>query len=239
MLTESNIIEESVRIPGPGRELEGLLVYPAADASCSALIAGPHPYLGGDMRNNVVSSLLKTLASQGSVALAFNYGGVGASEGGPADWPSTMSAFWKDGAFKEEDDWVDDVGSAMTALKQWCDLPQVLIGYSFGCWAVARHLRETHIEAVVFISPNPSRHDFAELSACPAPLLLIHSDNDFTCSVPDMVKWSESIREPKTRVQLPASEHFFRGHESVVATSVLEFLQQNHLLGSERREQLA
>ena len=232
MLTDSTLTEERVRISGKGRELEGLLAYPAVDARCAALIAGPHPYLGGDMLNNVVSTLVKALASQGSVTLAFNYGGVGASEGGPTDRPSTMSEFWKHGTFQAEVDWIDDAGSAIASLRQWCDLPLVLIGYSFGCWAVARNLQQSCIEAVVLISPNPTQHDFEGLSSCPAPLLMVHSDNDFTCSVPAMMTWFESIREPKTRTQLPASEHFFRGHETAVATTVLAFLKHHRVLGS-------
>ena len=119
MLTESTIIEEIVHIQGKGGALEGLLVYPDAAATCATLVAGPHPFLGGDMRNNVVSVLAKTLASEGSVTLAFNYGGVGGSEGGPADWSSTMSAFWKNGTFEEERDWLNDAGSAIAALRRW------------------------------------------------------------------------------------------------------------------------
>lgn len=233
MLTETTIIEESVGIQGRGRMLEGILAYPADHTGCSALIVGPHPFLGGDMRNNVVNSLLKALASRGAVTLAFNYGGVGASEGGPADWPSVISTFWKEGAFPEENDWADDAGSAIAALRQWCDFPPVLIGYSFGCWTVVRNLEGLCAKAIVLISPNPKQHGFDELSSCPSPLLLIHSDNDFTYSVSEMMTWFELIREPKMRIQLSASEHFFRGHEMEVTAAVLEFLQHHQVLGSE------
>lgn len=230
MLTDIAVIQENVRIQGPGGMLEGLLAYPTERVSCSALIAGPHPFLGGDMGNNVVTALLNALASQGAVALAFNYGGVGGSEGGPADWPAIMSAFWKDGTFKEEHDWASDTGSAITALRQWCDLPPLLIGYSFGCWTLVGNLRDSGAQAIVLISPNPRQHAFDPLSACPVPLLLIHSDNDFTCSVSQTIAWAESIREPKTRIQLSAGEHFFRGHEEEVTGTVLKFLRRHNIL---------
>ncbi len=230
MLTATGFVEENVRIQGCERMLSGLLAYPDVGADCCALIAGPHPFLGGDMRNNVVSSLSKALTSRGTVTLAFDYGGVGSSEGGPADWPSVMSTFWTKGSFNEEHDWADDAGSAIAALSQWCDFPPVLIGYSFGCWTVVKNLQGSGVKAIVLISPNPKQHSFEELSACPVPLLMLHSDNDFTCGISELMAWYESIREPKMRIQLPAGEHFFRGHETEVATTVLEFLQHHDIL---------
>jgi len=237
MLTEDRIIEETVRIQGSKRVLEGNLAYPCEQASCSALIAGPHPFLGGDRNNNVVRSLSDALASRGMVALSFDYGGVGGSEGGPENRPAAMSAFWKDGAFGEEESWVDDTGSAMASLRQWSGLPQVLMGYSFGCWSVAQNLPESRAAAVVLISPNPGKHSFGRISSCRSPLLLVHSDNDFTCSVSEITDWFDSIRQPKTRIQLAASEHFFRGHEKELAGVVLGFLANHGLLpGADGRE---
>ncbi len=216
--------------------LEGTLTYPAGHPCCSVLIAGPHPFLGGDMGNNVVSALSKALALRGAVTLRFNYGGVGASEGGPADWPKVMSKFWKDGTFDEEQDWVNDVGSALAGLRRWCDLSPVVLGYSFGCWTAVKNLRESNAKAIVLISPNPKQHEFEPLCQSQAPLLVIHSDNDFTCAAPEMMSWFESLREPKTRIQLSAGEHFFRGHELDVTATVLGFLQHHRLLGAEQHD---
>ncbi len=236
MLVETSIIEETVRIAGRGRTLEGNLAYPEDQPVFSALIAGPHPFLGGDRHNNVVRSLSNGLSLEGTVTLSFDYGGIGGSEGGPKDWPAVMSAFWKDGVFEEESEWVDDTGSAMASLRQWTDLPRALVGYSFGCWTIAQHLPESQAQAVVLISPNPHKHSFDRLSGCRVPLLLIHSDNDFTCDVSEMITWYESIREPKTRILLPAREHFFRGHERELTGVVLEFLAKHCRSGAEPRE---
>jgi len=233
MLTNTNIVEEKVRIKGSGRTLEGILAYPDGRPGFSALIAGPHPFLGGDMHNNVVISLLRTLASHGAVALAFNYGGVGGSEGGPADWPAVMSAFWKDGTFDEENDWAEDTRSAIKALQQWSHQTPVFIGYSFGCWTIAKHLQRSNAGAIVLISPNPKKHSFDQLSECTTPLLLIHSDNDFTCSAAEIIEWFDSIREPKTRTQLSAGEHFFRGSEAELASVVVKFLHGADIIRQE------
>lgn len=237
MLINTNIVQENVCIEGPGRTLEGILAYPDGQPGFSALIAGPHPFLGGDMHNNVVTSLLRALASQGAVALAFNYSGVGSSEGGPADWPTVMSAFWKNGTFDEENDWADDTKSAMKALRQWCHHPPVFIGYSFGCWTIARNLQGSGARAIILISANPKRHAFDQLSECPTPLLLIHSDNDFTCNMTETIEWFDSIRQPKTRIQLSAGEHFFRGSEEELASVLVEFLRNADIVRSEKYEE--
>lgn len=226
MANDASITEENVRIQGAGRMLEGVLAYHDDEQPrFGAIVAGPHPFLGGGMRNNVVGALLTSLAGDGAAALAFNYGGVGESEGGPADWPAVMSAFWKDGTFPEEHDWAEDCGAAIAKLREWCALPPVLVGYSFGCWTIVRNLASANARAVVLISPNPTRHGFEPLSQYPVPLLVVHSDNDFTCSAPDMATWFDSLREPKARTEIAAGEHFFRGRESDVARIVLEFLR--------------
>ncbi|MFQ5424659.1 MAG: alpha/beta hydrolase [Phycisphaerae bacterium] len=242
MTDQPAIGEESVRIPvvaspagrassGTGRALEGRLAYPLdhQPVLCS-LIAGPHPLLGGDLQNNVVQALLAGLADAGAVALAFNYAGVGRSEGGPADWPAIVSAFWRDGRFDEERLWVEDAAAALTFLRRSHDRCPVLIGYSFGCWTAVNNLHAADPAAVVLISPNPTQHTFDALGDFDGPLLVVHSNNDFSCAETDLVAWFETLRPPKSRVLIRAGEHFFRGEEREVVGTVLAFLRDNHLL---------
>lgn len=236
MMTNEDIVEELVRFEGRGRILEGVLAYPADQPRFSALIAGPHPLLGGDMRNNVVAALLRGLAQDGAVALSFNYGGVGNSEGGPADWPAVTSEFWSSGTIAEEADWADDAASAAKALYGWTQSAPVAVGYSFGCWVVDRLLREIPARAIVLISPNPKQHVFENLADCVAPLLVIHSDNDFTCTAPELVAWYDALREPKARIQVRAGEHFFRGCEDTVVSRLLDYLRGADILPVERHE---
>ncbi len=233
MLSAAAAIEEGVRIPSCGRALEGTLTYALGEVRACALMAGPHPFLGGDMQNNIVRAMADALARRGVVALTFNYGGVGDSEGGPEDWPEAMSAFWRDGTLPAEQDWCEDTKSAIAWLRNSCDAPLLLIGYSFGCWTVAHHLQESYAQAIVLISPNPKRHTFDALSDAPVPLLVVHSDNDFTCSVSEATAWVDALREPKTRIQLSAGDHFFRGHEEEVTQAVLGFLDDRDILRDE------
>ena len=219
----TEVIEERISVDAPGRKLEGLLGYGLADtAAFAALVAGPHPLLGGDMDNNLVCALRRGLAANGGVTLAFNYAGVGASEGGPADWPTVVSAFWENGRFDEEEAWVADTSAAAETLTRLCDRPRVVVGYSFGCWTAAHCLDGA--SAAILVSPNPKRHDFACLSGSLIPLLVIHSDNDFTGTAAEISAWTASLRDPKTLTVLDAGEHFFRGREDEVVRVVARFI---------------
>lgn len=145
------------------------------------------------------------------------------------DWPATMSAFWRDGCFEQERDWVEDVGAAVAALRTWCDKPLVLIGYSFGCWTASSHLPMPDVQAVVLVSPNPKQHALESRRYGKAPTLVLHSPNDFTCSVEETVAWYDTLPEPKSRLLIAAGEHFFRGREAQVLRAVLGFLGEQGL----------
>lgn len=225
MAQQDDIVEERVTIAANDRGLEGRLAYPAErEPGWCALIASPHPLLGGNLENNLVLALHRQLAAHGAVTLAYNYAGVGQSEGGPADWPTVMSLFWQNGCFDEERDWLDDTQAAWKALRDWCSGPMVAIGYSFGCWAVTDNLPESGARAVVLISPNTKKHDLCLDTDGPRPLLVIHSTNDFTCPVENVEAWFAAQHEPKRRVLIDAGEHFFRGREADVVKTVLDFL---------------
>jgi len=75
------MIEEHVNFNSDGLKLEGVLSYDEnAVNPPSMLLCPPHPHLGGDMENNVITALCKVLAEKGFVTLRFNYRGVGHSE---------------------------------------------------------------------------------------------------------------------------------------------------------------
>mmetsp|Transcript_5368 Transcript_5368/g.21952 ORF Transcript_5368/g.21952 Transcript_5368/m.21952 type:complete len:881 (-) Transcript_5368:97-2739(-) len=81
----------------------------------------PHPYLGGNMRNPLMTHLARRLAAAGVTAVRFNFRGVGFS-GGKRTWARVA----------ERDDACAAVRHAMIALP-WIDPNRVfLFGYSFG-----------------------------------------------------------------------------------------------------------
>ena len=75
------MIEEHVNFNSDGMKLEGILSYDEnAVNPPSMLLCPPHPHLGGDMENNVITALGNVLAEKGFATLRFNYRGVGNSE---------------------------------------------------------------------------------------------------------------------------------------------------------------
>jgi uncharacterized protein len=107
----------SPEIRGPAGPLEALLRSPAVPAG-SALVAHPHPRLGGTMRTKVVYRTARLLSERFSLAaLRFNFRGVGASAGE-----------YDGGAGETED--VVAAAAWLRALQP--DGPFVLAGFSFG-----------------------------------------------------------------------------------------------------------
>ena len=222
---DANIVEERLTIAAPGRAIEGVLSYRVdSDPTFSALIVGPHPLMGGNLDNNVVRALAGGLASHGALTLAFNYSGVGHSEGGPDDWQAAASQFWAMGKVDEELAWILDAAAARKALAKLNVAPMIVVGYSFGCWVIAEMPADPDTTRWVLVSPNPNRHRFDGLSKCAIPLLVVHSDNDFASTPEQTHAWFDCLRTPKSLTMLDSAEHFFRGQEQALLDTVLKFL---------------
>jgi len=218
-----------VTVASGAARVEGILAYPfERRVNRSALIAGPHPLLGGNVDNNVVRALRRALVHAGYAALSFGYRHPDALGDGARGWSAMTAGFWRDGRCDEEALWLEDARAAAGALRDWTQPAKpLLVGYSFGCCAVAACAATVDPAGVALISPNPRRHDFAPLATCAAPLLVVQSDNDFTCTLGEGAEWFASLREPKTRVVLSAGEHFFRGCEAQLRDALLTFLNEH------------
>src|SRR5665213_3140276 len=95
---ESSIINEDVLFLAGPHLLHGELAYPEEGRALGAVVfAGPHPLLGGNMRNNVVRCLGDGLAQRGLLTLRFDYRGVGRSQGPPVDVTQHLAEFWRTG----------------------------------------------------------------------------------------------------------------------------------------------
>jgi uncharacterized protein len=113
----------SLEIPGPAGPMEALLRSPAVPAG-AALVAHPHPRLGGTMRTKVVHRTARFLSNRFSLAaLRFHFRGVGASAGA-----------YDGGAGETED--VVAAGHWLRARQP--DGPFVLSGFSFGSLCALR-----------------------------------------------------------------------------------------------------
>lgn len=224
---ESEVVE-TVRFPSGALTLEGRFCYPGAGEVCGAVaVAGPHPMLGGDMDNNVVRGLSTGLARRGVATLCFNYRGVGASEGPPADVVDTLVEFWATSRTADETTYADDLRDATIVLGRFVGTEHRvgLVGYSFGCSLL--HGAGADPEwPLVLVAPTVGRHDYAAFGDVPNPMLVVAPDGDFAAEAGRLTDWYTALRAPKQLVRGEWDAHFFRGLEDRLAELVFVFLRE-------------
>lgn len=182
---------EKVSIPGPAGKLEVVVHMPDVAPRAIAVIAHPLPTMGGTMENKIVTTLAKTFAELGFVALRFNFRGVGASSG----------------EFDSGNGEVEDaLAVTRYALGEYGDLPLILSGFSFGGFVQARVAQQLPPHQLVLIAPAVTRYPMPPV---PHNTLLIHGELDEIVPLADVVQWARPQRLPI--VVIPGVEHFFHG----------------------------
>jgi alpha/beta superfamily hydrolase len=233
------IIEENVFFKSDDLLLQGALAY--ADDMCrgpGVVLCAPHPQLGGDMENNIITAIHNRAAAEKIISLRFNYRGVGQSQGleDKQAQKENLKAFWDDSWSPVDARRHADALSAISFLK---GLPGLeldmlfVVGYSFGAY-VAQHAAIAHpdLAALILISPTFHFHDFTSLHRITVPKLIISSDNDFSCTREEFAKSYKKISEPKSLKLFSGAEHFFIGHEDAVSDFVIDFMLR-HWAGME------
>lgn len=220
-------LDELIRIQRDSICLDARLTYAASGSPLfAALVVGAHPLLGGHADNNVVNALRSGLAANSAIAMSFNYRGVGGSEPTDMDWPRMISEFWKSASVPEERLWIEDGHIAVRRLRELTEAPIVLVGYSFGCRVVSDLANSETTLATICVSPNPTQNDLSGLETRTGPLLVISSDNDFSCPLETIATWFSQLSGPKHNLLIPNAEHFFRCREGEVVDGCLEFLRE-------------
>jgi len=125
---------------------------PGSDAPRPAVvICHPHPLYGGTMRNKVVYWMARAFEEQECHVLRFNFRGVEQSDG-----------VWGDGAGEAQD---------ASAALDWMaehhpDSELWLAGFSFGCYAGLRSVRDdARVRRLFAVSPAVEHYDFHLLCA--------------------------------------------------------------------------
>lgn len=221
-----NMIEEYVNFISAGMRLEGVMAYDEGSTnSLSLLLCPPHPHLGGDMENNVIAKLGKTLAGKGFVTLRFNYRGVGNSES-EQDNIADKYNYWE--KVLNNDDYTDalaDATSALSYLESAIDTDKTfIVGYSFGAIVgMMLGVKSVKVRAFTSISTPFSRFDLSSLSGCTKPKLYICADGDFASSVENAKVGMSTISNPKRLEIFEKCDHFYIDKESIIADMVYEF----------------
>lgn len=176
-----------------------------------ALVAHPHPLLGGTMDNKVAQTLARTFAQLGYVTLRSNFRGVGTTEGvhddgkGEAEDLLAIIAWMKDTFNWQSIPELSDHGWPLLAG----ELPLAMAGFSFGSYVsshVVTALQEKGMapERLVMVGSATSKWDVAPV---PKNTIVIHGEVDDVIPLTSVIDWA---RPQELTVQvIPGADHFF------------------------------
>lgn len=182
---------KTISIPGSAGELEVVIHTPDTPPRAIAVVAHPLPTMGGTMENKIVTTLAKSFAGLGFVALRFNFRGVGASSG----------------EFDNGNGEVEDaIAVARYALREYGELPLILSGFSFGGYIQARVAQQLPSHQLVLVAPAVTR---SVMPHVPHNTLLVHGELDEIISLQNVLEWARP--QNLAILVVPGAGHFFHG----------------------------
>jgi alpha/beta superfamily hydrolase len=209
----------SVTIEGPAGLIEVVVEDPADPPRGLAVIAHPHPLMGGTMDNKVVHTLARAFVLSGWRAVRFNFRGVGQS-----------AASWDEGRGETVDMLAVLAHHQTDPVVQ--GLPVALAGFSFGGYVAAQaHARLAQAAAdqpevsapsqLVLVSPAVSRF---EVPHVPRHTLVVEGEQDDVVPLAAVLDWARPQGLPVT--VLPGAGHFYHGQ-----LPTLRDIVERHLRG--------
>jgi alpha/beta superfamily hydrolase len=191
-------LTKALDIDGPAGRLEALLMVPRQEPVAAAVVCHAHPLYGGTMQMKVVHRAAKTLQNHRTVALRFNFRGVGRSQG-----------VHEDGRGEQ-----DDVRAALDELERlFPGLPLVLGGFSFGStMALKVGLEDPQVKAIFALGfPVDLVPDTSFLNDCTKPRLFVQCERDPFGTGEKIRTLVEKLPQPLELVVVPGGDHLFTG----------------------------
>jgi uncharacterized protein len=206
-LEVSLMTEEKVHFKSGDLVLEGLLAR--AEGSKGVVVSHPHPLYGGDMQNNVVTTLVRAYQDARCTTLRFNFRGVGGSEGS-----------YDDGRGEQ-----NDVKAALDHLVSLGCTNLDLVGYSFGAWVNAMGGHEyPQIRRLNMVSPPVAFLDFSALKYIPEIAIVVSGSRD-DIAPPPMIREMIDTWNPEAEFRvIEGADHFYSGYEEDLFQVIREFL---------------
>jgi len=205
------------QIPGPVGLIETAALLCALDQtmpSRALLLLHPHPLHGGSMGNKVVTTMARAARDAGLACVAFNFRGVGRSEG-----------VWDRGVGEVHDVLAVATQMATQGVRELC-----LAGFSFGASMAANAISELRqqcpgLQIMDLIQVAPAVENFPIqsdwLRGLP-PLVLFNADDEVV-SAEAMSDYANSIGvEPSVH---PIGGHFYHGHLTRLKSTVISHWQ--------------
>jgi alpha/beta superfamily hydrolase len=199
------LIEMSIDLP------DELKSNPSFAVRGLALVAHPHPLMGGTMDNKVAQTMARAFNQLGYVSVRPNFRGVGATVGvhddgvgelddllHVTDWMRTPSS-WNQLELSAHQAWTTNANT----------LPLVVSGFSFGSFVgshLVAKLAELGLPAERLVMVGSAAGKWT-LAPVPADTILIHGELDETIPLIDVFDWA---RPQELTVQVvPGADHFF------------------------------
>ena len=196
--------------------LEGVLTLPEElpPPYPAIVMCHPHPMLGGDMDNGVVTAICRAAGERGFAALRFNFRGVEGSEG---DFEGGEKAH-------------DDIKAALNVIRRWPGVDGkriALAGYSFGAGVILRGLRHfKRARALALVAPPLSSLENSRIIKDKRPKLFVAGQHDRLVSSVELQRALDTVREPLQFREITGADHSLTGHEWDVADKVMGFARQ-------------
>jgi alpha/beta superfamily hydrolase len=202
--------QKRIEFPSQGFLLEGIFSLPMGEGPFGlVIVCHPHPLYGGSMDNNVVEAVCAELGKQGLAWLAFNFRGVGRSEGNFS------------GGIGEKEDARAAISFGIS--QERVDGAKVgICGYSFGSTvALGVAVGDNRVKAVAGISPLIQPADL--LDHYTKPKLFISGAYDDFVNPQGLKELVQKLPEPKELIIHPDVDHFWAGSEAWMAQEVSRF----------------
>lgn len=206
---------DSELIDGPAGPIEVVVQQPESASPVGlAVIAHPHPLMGGTLDNKVVHTLSRAFLAQGWVTVRFNFRGVGRSGGA-----------WDEGR-GEVDDMLAVLKHHLATMPavHGRPAPLALAGFSFGGYAAAAAAHQWQAQgqdvlSLVLVGPAVTKNEVPPVAV---PTLLVQGESDEVIPMAAVLDWARPQELPVTVV--PGAGHFFHGQ-----LGTLKQLVQSHL----------
>lgn len=175
-------------------ELEGRLTRGTPDRA--VVLCHPHPLYGGSMLTPVIMTVEQTFVESGYTTLAFNFRGVGASQGSYGEGRAEVA----------------DVTGALNYLAEilgGIPLMQVVAGYSFGSvvgGSVAAG--DARVGLYLGIAPPLKQYDFTFLRRAMCWIALVGGSRDEFCDRKALEEFIVSLPR-KGWLRVLDTDHFF------------------------------
>lgn len=161
------------------------------------VLTHPHPLYDGTMNNKVVTTMERAFAQMGWQTLAFNFRGVGRSEG----------------AYDHGQGEQADLAAAVTwAQGMFGDLPLALAGFSFGSYVSLMQAKALQARHLITVAPPVNLYDFGELALDDkVNWSLVQGGQDEVVPPHKVISWMRGLNQRPDVYWREGASHYFHG----------------------------